>query len=217
MKIFGFEFGTTSDKKDDNLSKTFTQPLNDEAAVDISRENGIVGSAFGTYIDLGGNIKTEADAISQYREMALDSDVETAIDDIINEAIVMDREDSSPVFLNVDNIDYSDSIKDKITNEFETIKELLDFNNQAYEIFKRFYVDGRLNYQIIINEDNPREGIKNLIYLDPRKIKKIRELDRNVYDGSETVSVSNEYYIFSEIGFGAKTVEDTKNTLNHNT
>jgi hypothetical protein len=131
------------------------------------------GGSYGTYVDLEGNVKSEDDLVTKYREMALQPECDIAIEDIVNEAIVID--DKSAVELILDDLEQPKVVKNKIREEFENILKLLDFNNQGTDIFRQWYIDGRLYYHIMIDETKPREGIKELRKIDPRKIKKIRE------------------------------------------
>lgn len=195
MELFGFEIRKRSaDKK--NLDE-ITAPVTEDGAVVVAE-----GGVFGTVIDLESAAKNETELVTKYREMALHPEVESAIDDIVNEAIVTEEE--YIVKLNLDNVDLDQRIKDAISTEFNTITEKLNFNHEAYEIFKRWYVDGRLFYHIIIDKDNPRDGIQELRFIDPRKIKKVREQKRKKLGNTNfsSTTISNEYYVYNEKGFG---------------
>ena len=174
--------------------ESFAPPVNDDGAVIVA-----AGGAYGTYIDLDGTARTESELVSKYREIALEADIERAIDDIVNEAIDTDAE--KIVEINLDKIKYSDNVKERIREEFETITELLSFHNEAYDLFKRWYIDGRMYFHAIIDEANPRQGIKELRYIDPRKIRKIREV-RKKAKGDTTIAYANrEYYVYNERNF----------------
>ena len=187
MQLFGFEIK----RKDEEPLESFAPPVNDDGAVIVA-----AGGAYGTYIDLDGTARTESELVSKYREIALEGDIERAIDDIVNEAI--DTDADTVVTCNTDKIKYSDAIKSKIRDEFHTIIELLDFQNQSYDLFKRWYIDGRLYFHIIIDDKNPRQGIQELRYIDPRKIRKVREVKRKPKNGVTVVGGSKEYYVYNE-------------------
>jgi hypothetical protein len=159
------------------------------------------GGVYGTYVDLDGSIRTETELVTKYREMAEHPELEQALDDIINEAIVGDSKDE-PVEINLDDLEQSERIKEIIREEFKNVLELLEFNDYSYDIFKKWYVDGRLYYHMIIDEKNPREGIKELRYIDPRHIRKIREQSKKkTQNGVPVVQDGQEYYIFNNRGF----------------
>jgi hypothetical protein len=188
VQLFGFEIKR---KIDEEPLESFTPPINDDGAVVVA-----AGGSYGTYIDLDGTARTESELVSKYREIALEADIERAIDDIVNESIDTDAE--HVVEIDTDNVKYSDAVKNRIQEEFDTILELFDFHNEAYELFKRWYIDGRMYFHVIIDEKNPREGIKELRYVDPRKIRKVREVKKRP-KGQVTVTYKqNEYYVYNE-------------------
>ena len=190
VQLFGFEIN----RKVKEPIESFAPPVNDDGAVIVA-----AGGAYGTYIDLDGTARTESELVSKYREIALEADIERAVDDIVNEAIDTDAE--KIVEINLDKIKYSENVKEKIREEFEIIIELLNFHNEAYDLFKRWYIDGRMYFHAIIDEKNPREGIKELRYIDPRKIRKIREIKKKT-KGDTTVAYANrEYYVYNERNF----------------
>lgn len=195
MELFGFSIER---RKPEEEPLSFAPPTNDEGAVVVS-----AGGIYGTYVDLDGSIRTESELVNKYREMASHPDIELALDDIVNEAIVFDPQ--RPVMeLNLDDLNQPDRIKKLIQEEFKNIQELLEFNQHAYDIFKKWYVDGRLYYHAIIDEKNPGEGIKELRYIDPRKIRKIREVKKKKLDKTSNVTLQqqqSEYYIYNDKGF----------------
>lgn len=199
-KLFGFEIKRLADLKDDTPA-SFVPPTDDEGATVVAE-----GGMFGTYVDLEGTARTEAELVTKYREMALQPEVEEAIGDIVNESIV--GADDEIVSLDLDRIDeMSDNLKERIREEFKEVLSLLEFSQRGYDIFRRWYVDGRLYFHAIIDEKNVRAGIKELRYIDPRKIKKIKEVKKKRVGKDSQVSVTtvkNEYYIFNEKGFLAK-------------
>ena len=168
-ELFGFSF-----KKKEGKSRAPSpiQPSSDDGATSY-----IAGGYYGQYLDLDGNFKTEYDMVKKYREMAMHPEVDEAIEDIIHEAIVADQNDS-PVQVNLDNLEVSDSVKTMIRDEFDYIKNLFGFDSKAHEMFRRWYIDGRMYYHKVIDLDQPQEGIKELRYVDPHKIKKVRQITK---------------------------------------
>ena len=188
-QIFGFDI--TRKKK--NL-KSFAAPENDDGAIDVS-----AGGAFGHYVDMEGKIKNEIQLINRYRDMATQSECDAAIDDICNEAIATSDQADDVLFLNLNELGAPDNIKDKIHKEFDTIINILNFNRDAQEIFRKWYVDGRLYYHIIIDEAKKKQGIQELRQIDPRKIRKVREVTKGkAANGVETVDKVEEFYVFND-------------------
>ena len=164
-------FGFSIDDKE-NLSPTTVSPVpeNNEDGVDHYLTSGF----FGSYVDIEGVYRTEFDLIKRYREMALHPEVDSAIEDIVNEAIVSDTNDS-PIQVELSNLNASDGIKRKIREEFKYILELLDFDKKSHEIYRNWYVDGRIFYHKVIDLKNPQEGIKELRYIDSMKMRYVRQ------------------------------------------
>jgi hypothetical protein len=202
MKLFGFEFKQKT--KLDNQNVSFAPPNNDDGAVLVQAQDRAVGGAYSTVIDLDGTVRNEADLISKYREVSQQPEVDSAIDEIVNEAITLDV-DQDVVDVILDDVNLSDNVKQVISQEFEEILRLLEFKNEPYDVFRRWYIDGRLYYHVIVN--NPKDGIAELRYLDPRKIRKVREIKREPMkeqgDATLTKTVT-EYYIYNERGFSTK-------------
>ena len=169
-ELFGFSFKKKLTDKDRAPSPI--APSSEDGATSY-----IAGGYYGQYLDLDGNFKTEYDMVKKYREMAMHPEVDSAIEDILHEAIVADQNDS-PVEINLDNLDVSESVKVMIRDEFNYIKNLFGFDNKAHEMFRRWYIDGRLYYHKVINLDSPAEGIKEVRYIDPSKIKKVRQITK---------------------------------------
>ena len=170
-ELFGFSFR----RREEELKKSAPSPVaptNEDGATSF-----IAGGYHGTYVDLDGNFKTEYDMVVKYRMMAMHPEVDSAIEDILQESIVTDQNDS-PVQINLANLDVSDSVKDMIRTEFDYIKNLIGFDTKAHEMFRRWYIDGRLYYHKVIDLDNPADGIKELRYVDPHKIKKVRQITK---------------------------------------
>ena len=158
------------------------------------------GGHFGAYVDLDGDkAKSEIDLIYKYRDVATQPECDAAIDDIVNEAIVGDHDDA-PVKLILDEVETSDSIKEAVTEEFNTVLKLLNFNAYAHDIFRRWYVDGRLPYHIIIDKDKAKAGIKELRYIDPTKLRKVKEIEekKDPATGANIVVGQKEFFLFQD-------------------
>lgn len=203
IDLFGFQFKRKEDKPE-IPSFTPTKETDDGALV-VS-----AGGAYGTYVDLDGTVRSEAELVTKYREMSLHPECDSAIDEIVNESIAIDEKNL--VKINLDDLKVSENLKKVIRDEFDYCLRLLEFNKFAYEVFRRWYIDGRLYYHVMIDDKNPKAGIQELRYIDPRKIRKVREVQKkraaqNLSEVSIT-KVVNEYYIFNDKGFnfGNKTV-----------
>jgi hypothetical protein len=166
-KLFGFSIEDT-----EQLSPTAVSPVppNNEDGVDHYLSSGF----FGSYVDIEGVYRTEFDLIKRYREMALHPECDSAIEDIVNEAIVSDTNDS-PIQIELSNLNASDGIKTKIRKEFKYILELLDFDRKSHEIYRNWYIDGRLYYHKVVDLKNPHEGIQELRYIDAMKMRYVRQ------------------------------------------
>ena len=202
-KLFGFSIEDSGRLK----SKSIVSPVppNNEDGVD----NFIASGFYGQYLDIEGVYRTEFDLIKRYREMALHPECDGAIEDVVNEAIVSDLYDS-PVEIELSNLNASDKLKKVIREEFKYIKELLDFDKKSHEIFRNWYVDGKLYYLKVIDIKNPQEGIKDLRYIDPMKMKFVRQERKR--DRKDLVNLSNtnetqkvfypdieEYFMYSPV------------------
>ena len=197
-ELFGFEFKRKDQKTVDQI-QSFAPKETDDGAVVVA-----AGGSYGTYVDLDGTVRTEAELVTKYREMALNPECDSAVDEIVNESISIDEE--TIVQINLENCsNMSPQIKKIVSDEFQNCLNLLQFNSHAYEIYRRWYVDGRLYYHVLVDEKNPKEGIKELRYVDPRKIRKIRELGKKKIENSHgeayVSKVANEYFIFNDKGF----------------
>ena len=197
FKLFGYKIG--KEEAESEQIKSFVPSVDEDGSVPISG-----GGIYGTYMDLEGQIRSDSDLIKKYREMALQPECDAAIEDIVNESLVFDDSDY-PVQVILDKLEQPESIKSKIRDEFYYVMKLLDFNNQGYDIFRRWYIDGRLYYHMMIDEKNPRQGLKEVRYIDPRKIRKVREAKRaqkNLATGNlNPVTSFNEYFMYSDKGF----------------
>ena len=194
-ELFGFEI-----KKKIAEPISFAPKQTDDGAVVVAE-----GGVYGTYVDLDGSIRTEAELVNKYREMAMHPEVDMAIDDIVNEVITQEPE-MEPIELILDDIEeLSDKVKKIFIEEFKEVLNLLEFNQLSYEVFRRWYVDGRLYYHVIIDEKQQNLGIQELRYIDPRKIRKVREVKRKKLQDNQLANQTNkEYYIYNDKGF-AKT------------
>ena len=195
VQLFGFNISKQGEEKEQQNVKSFVPPVQDDGAMEVAS-----GGVYGTYVDLEGNSKSEAELVTRYREMAMQPECDNALEDIVNEAIVINSQ--SPLNIVLDDIEEGKGLKDRIREEFYNVLKLLDFNNLAYDIFRQWYIDGRLYYHIMIDEKKPRDGIKELRKIDPRKIKKIREkvseLDKRT--NMKIEKGYQEYYIYHPKG-----------------
>ena len=174
-ELFGFKFGKV---KDTSSQEKFKVPPADDGAVEIAG-----GGFFGQVLDTDGRERNEVDLIRRYREISQQPECDSAIDDIVNEAIVSNERDQA-VAIVLDRLEYTKSIKDKIRKEFDTILSLLDFDVKGHDIFRRWYVDGRIFYHKVIDKKNPKLGVVEVRYIDPRKIRKVRQVTKDKKPGS---------------------------------
>jgi Bacteriophage T4-like portal protein (Gp20) len=209
-ELFGFEFKR---KVPVDPAPSFSPKETDDGALTIA-----AGGSFGTYVDLDGTVRTEAELVTKYREMSLQPECDAAVDEIVNETMAIDEKEI--VKIDLDQLEIQDNIKKAIRDEFRNILNILDFNRHAYEIYRRWYVDGRLYYHVLIDDKDPKAGIKEVRYIDPRKIRKVREISKKRVRGGQSneaviAKTQNEYYIYNEKGFnyGNKTVGPTTTGL----
>jgi hypothetical protein len=194
FSLFGFTIARKQANDDQAVQQSFSPPTNDDGALTITS-----AAYYGTYIDMDGTAKNEVELISRYREMAMQPEIESAVDDIINEAICQD-DDGKIIKMILDDLQQPEKIKKALQTEFSTLLRLLNYNNMAQDIFRRYYIDGKMYYHIIIDRENPTQGIKELRYIDPRKLRKVREIKKKKDErtGVEVMNVVNEYYIFND-------------------
>jgi hypothetical protein len=191
FRLFGFKI--TRADEDDSIPESPITPNLEDGAINIQ-----TGAHYGVYVDLDGTYRTEVDLITKYRTMSMQPEMESAIEDIVNEAIVHDDE-GKIVRIELEDLKQPDSIKKKIRDEFDECLRLLDFNNFGGDIFRRWYVDGRTYYNVVIDKDNPRDGIKTLIYVDPRRIRKIRNITKvKNAQGVEVIDRIDTFYLYNE-------------------
>jgi hypothetical protein len=197
LKIFGYEIKR---EEDETPVVSFAEPSNEDGAITVGNAQG---GFYGTLLDMEGTAKTESELVTKYRGMALQPEIISAVDEVINEAISIGTDDKV-VELVLDDTNLPDKVKKRLSEEFDNVLSLLDFSNTAYDIFQKFYVDGRLNYHVIIDNENIKDGIRELRYVDPRKLKLIREVDKRQKDphsGIPVKKLKSEYYMYSENGF----------------
>ena len=205
MDLFGFEINR---KKKEGEAPSFVPPVNDGTAIEVSRDAGMggfasTGGVIGQYVDMEGGIKNEADLVKRYREMSLVPEVDAAIDDIVNESISSNDLDA-PIAINLDNVkNVGDETKKKIRQEFDEILKLLGYKTLSHDIFRKWYIDGRLYYHKMIDKKNPQKGLVGLRPIDPQKIRKIREIDKekDPKTNIEVVKKVHEYYLFNDEGY----------------
>ena len=196
-ELFGFSI--TRAKKQADPKQSFTTTQADDGTQTIA-----AGGYFGQYLDMEGTAKSEADLIRRYREIALHPECDMAVEDIVNEAVVA-NEMKSAVRVDVNNLPYGKEVRKKIEDEFQNILKLLNFNTKGHDIFRRWYVDGRIYYHKIIDRESPVKGITELKYIDPRKVKKIREIRKKRPEGATQAGLAVvdeyvEYYLYNEKG-----------------
>jgi hypothetical protein len=210
MQLFGFEI---SRKKELELPSVVAPTSIDSGATVVN--TGVnAGGYYGMVMDLEGVIKNENDLIRRYREVAQYSDCDGAIEDIVNEAIVANEQKTS-VEIVLDDLNVSESIKKKIREEFENVLRLLKFEENAHEIFRTWYIDGRLYFQVLIDETNIKQGIVELRYIDPRKIRRIKNIkkEKQGTNGVEVVKEVEEYYLYNDKGITEQTTQGVKLSL----
>lgn len=199
IKLFGFTLGSkdvVQPEKPEQASFALPTSAIDDGAVTVTQN-----AYYGTYVDLEGSVRNEIELITRYREMSNHPELDMAIDEIVNEAISHD-EAGKVCDIVMDNLKQPESIKKKINEEFQNVLKMLNFSNLADDLFKRWYIDGRLFYHVIVNDKNPREGIQELRYIDPRKIRKVREIkkDRDPKTGASIIVSTAEYYVYNDKG-----------------
>ena len=206
-ELFGFRITRAkNDKQTSGVAQSVAPPSADDGTIDIAG-----GGFYSSVLSTDGRDATELDLIRRYRDIAQQAECDSAIEDITNEAIVSDERGQS-VSLSLDKFDISQTIKQKIREEFDEVLRLLDFNSKGHDIFRRWYVDGRLFYHKIIDEKSPRKGIQEVRYIDPRKIKKVREqiVDKDRRTGLDLTKRTQEYYLFNASGNGKSTSQGLK-------
>lgn len=195
ITLFGFTLDRQK-KQPDTRSQSFITPVAEDGASTVQ-----AGGYYGTFVDIDASTKSESELITRYREIAKYPDCDNAIEEIVSDSIAA-VDDEPPISINLDDVQLSSSIKKTITEEFDNILMLLDFKDKAHDIFKRWYVDGRLYYQKVIDQKKKELGIVELRFIDPRKIRKVREIKKDKLDNSgvEIVREIKEFFIYNEKG-----------------
>ena len=189
-ELFGFKITRSKDE-----GESFTLPSSDDGTIEVAG-----GGFYSQVLDSDGRDKTENDLIRRYRDIAIQPECDSAIEDIVSEGIAANEFDA-PVAVRLDNLDYSEKVRKRIREEFDRVLQLLDFNVKGHDIFRRWYVDGRIYYHKVIDKKEPRKGITELRYIDPRKIKKVREVIKDRPDpvtGIDKKKQTLEYYLYNE-------------------
>ena len=204
IKLFGFTLGQkdiVQVEKSEQASFTLPTEAIDDGAVTITQN-----AHYGTYVDLEGSARNEIELITRYREMSNHPECDMAIDEIVNEAI-SHTENGEVLKIVLDNLKQPETIKKKITEEFNNIQKMLNFSNLADDLFKRWYIDGRIYYHVVVNEKDPKKGIQELRYIDPRKIRKVREIqkERDPKTGANIIKSLAEYYVYNDRGTTTQT------------
>lgn len=209
---FGFEIDPPkkSERRGEQENKSFVPPDFDDGSLVIES-----GGAYASYVDLDGSARDEFHLITKYREMELVPECDSAIEDVVNESIVHEENRASVSIVLDDVKSFAESIKDKVREEFDNVLNLLDYNDQGHNIFRRWYVDGRINFHKIIDEKCPKDGIQELRYIDPRQIKKVKVIERqsDPVSGADIISVIDEYYLYAVRGMFIPTTVQSGSVL----
>jgi hypothetical protein len=193
MQIFGYKIEKSTAPQ---TEKSFVAPT-DDGGVETIRAGGY----YGTYIDIDGTANNEIELIRKYRDISMMADIDTAIDDIVNDSIA-NLDDEVPVKIDLDEVDLSKNIKKLVQDEFQTLLNMLDFNLRAQDYFRHWYIDGRLFFHKVVDTANLKKGLTDIRYIDPRKIKKMREIlkEKDTKTGVEFIKDIKEYFIYNERG-----------------
>lgn len=197
MELFGFEI---TRRKEPKGAQSFVAP-DEDGAIESIRGGGY----YGTYFDVEGVANTEEQLIKRYRDISMFADVDAAIEDIVNDSI-SNLEDEKPVEVDTDSIKASATVKKAIADEFTNVLALLDFNNRAQDYYRRWYIDGRIYFHKLVDKANPRKGLYDVRYIDPRKIKKVREVkkDKDPKTGVQMIKDVKEYFVYDDKGIASK-------------
>jgi hypothetical protein len=202
-ELFGFSI-QKAQKDVGPREKTFTDPTPDDGAIEVAG-----GGFFSSVLDTDGRERSDLDLIRRYRDISMQSECDAAIEDIVNEGIISNLNDI-PVNIDLTNLPYPDKIKRRIRNEFSEVLRLLNFNEKGHDIFRRWYIDGRLYYHKVIDTKDPQKGVTQLRHIDPTKIRKVRETKKDPdpnHNGIEMVKKVDEYFIYNDKGFVSSGVQ----------
>ena len=217
VELFGISIGrakkealATQQPIEKKATSFVTPDLDDALPVDA-------GGYFGVGIDLDGGLRTESQFISKYREMAMQPEIEQAIEDVCNEAIVNGDTERYPVSVNINNKTTPDTVRRKIENEFASVLKLLDFNNKGFEIIRRWYIDGKGYYHMIVDKNNTKKGIIEMRPIDAAKIKKIAKVEKETdkATGAKKIKGVKEVYIFREKPTDSSAIEIAPEAINY--
>jgi len=202
-ELFGFKFERI---KDSGSKERFTEPSSEDGTLEA-----VGGGFYGQLLDTDGRERNEQDLIRRYRDIAQQPECDSAIEDIINEGIVSNEKDQA-VAIELDRLAYPKRIKDRIREEFDVVLELLNFDTKGHDIFRRWYVDGRIYYHKVIDQKNPKKGVLELRYIEPKKIRKVKEVNKDLKKGTsvELISKVNNYYLYNDKGLKTGTTEGIK-------
>lgn len=200
LNLFGININDGAKEKEETLSSALA--VSDDGDGSILAAAGNSGAAgFGIYLDIDGQSKNDIQQVKKYREISLFPEIDIAIQDIVNEAVPQES-DSPQLELTLENLDASDKLKDIIQNEFQAVLDLFGYDDNSADLFRRWYIDGRLFFQVITDKEKPNLGIQKLLLLDATKTRKIKEIEKKpMPSGAYAVSVSNEYYVYNNAGF----------------
>ena len=201
-ELFGFRITRA---KQDLGKDSITTPSPDDGSYDISG-----GGFYSSILDIAGRDRSDLDLINRYRSIAQQPECDSAIEDIVNESIVSDEKGQS-VSLSLDRLNLSQTIKSKIREEFDEILRLLDFNEKGHDIFRRWYIDGRIYYHKIIDSKNTKKGIQEVRYIDPRKFKKVRnkKVEKDQRTGLDVIRQIEDFYLYNDKGLDQATGTST--------
>ena len=206
MQLFGFEI-RKKEAVENQERVSVVSPSSDDGSTVVASASAY----YGMVMDIEGVVKNENDLIRRYREVAQYADTDAAIEDIVNESII--SEDGS-IKLDLDNVKLSDGIKKKMQDEFTNVLRLFKFSDKGHDIFRSWYIDGRLYYHILLDEKNPKAGIAELRYVDPRKIRRIKNVEKTkTPNGVDVTKVVEEYYLYNDKGITEQTTQGVKLTL----
>lgn len=193
MNLFGFNITKSKAEKEEAKLKSFISPDENDAAIEL--EGGVGNYQYSQDFDL--SYKNEAQLVTHYRAMALHADISSAVDDIVNDAISFDS-DGKPVEVNLEKTKFSKGVKTKIKTEFEEILRILNFNEVGDETFRKWYVDGKQYHHIVVNPEKEKEGIKDIRFIDPRNIKKVKNVEKKIENGVEIIGKIDSFFIYEE-------------------
>ncbi len=209
MDLFGWRI--TKSQQERQQPSVVPPAPDDGALVVVSNNANPLGNYYGTAVDLDGAVRTDTDLIRRYREIAQYAPCDMAIEDIVNDAIV-DDDNSQQVTIILDDLPYKENVKEIFRQEFDRVLRVLEFADKGHDIFRQWYIDGRIAFQIILDPQQPEAGIKELRYIDPRKIRKIKDItkERDPMTGTEVVTNIDEYFLYNDDGFGTTTKQGVR-------